>query len=81
METDELRIGVYLEGKLARAMREEKGKTLAAYAAITRAALVEYFQARGYDVEDTVEWGGSRDRTETASDDEGQGLPVAKNAA
>jgi hypothetical protein len=73
MEQNDLRIGVYLEGKLARAMRREKGKTLAAYAAIARAALVEYLLARGYDVEDTVEWGGPRQQAdEREVDDQGQ---------
>ena len=71
---DELRVGVYLEGDLARAMKQEKSKTLAAYAAIARAALVEYFQKRGYDVEDTIAWGGPRESREP---EQGQRTAVA----
>ena len=72
---DELRVGVYLEGDLARAMKQEKSKTLAAYAAIARAALVEYFQKRGYEVEDTIAWGGPR-KTESETEP-GQQTAVA----
>lgn len=51
-----------IEGKLAEAFIEELRKDLTSKSALTRAALVEYLQRRGYkDVEDTTgAWGGFR---------------------
>ncbi len=60
-KSGELSIGVLLKGSLADAMIAESQKSLAAYAAITRAALVEYFSKRGYNVEDELQWGGPRE--------------------
>lgn len=75
MGKEKFTVGVLLEGKLARAMQRERAKTLAAYAAITRAALVEYLRARGYDVEDTIEWGGLREAP-TEEGESPQEVPV-----
>ncbi len=69
-----LRVGVLLKGSLADAMAKESEKTLAAFSAITRAALVEYFSKRGYNVEDNVSWGGPRSQP---SEEQGEGQPVA----
>jgi hypothetical protein len=69
-----LTVGVLLKGSLADAMIAESEKTLAQYAAITRAALVEYFSKRGYAVEDDVSWGGYRERPQ--DEEQGQLVPA-----
>ena len=74
---NELTVGVLLKGSLADAMIKERSRTLAAYSAITRAALVEYFSKRGYDVEDDLMWGGQRDRSE-ADESESSGEVLAE---
>lgn len=72
----DLRVGVLLKGSLADAMIAESERTLAAFSAITRAALVEYFNTRGYKVKDDVAWGGLRDSAEV-QDNEEQPVAVA----
>ena len=61
---NEFTVGVLLKGSLAAAMIKERERTLAQFSAITRAALVEYFNKRGYSVEDDLKWGGSRKESE-----------------
>jgi len=72
-----LRVGVLLRGSLADAMIKESETTLAQYSAITRAALVEYFSKRGYEVKDELTWGGLRERSSQDESEEGQMVAVA----
>jgi hypothetical protein len=66
-----------IEGDLARAFLEERRKTLNSKSEIGRAALVEYLNARGHNVQDTTSaWGGYRERRQDEEEGEEQGQLV-----
>jgi hypothetical protein len=71
----EFTLGVKVKGSLAEALIAESKKTLAPYAAITRAALVEYLNKRGYNAEDELVWGGPREHA-AEEDQQGQLVPA-----
>lgn len=66
-----IRISFDIEGDLARAFVDEMRNSLATKAALGRAALVEYLNNRGHNVEDTTApWGGLRDVTDEEEQDQ-----------
>ena len=74
------RINVTFSGELARAFIDEfvsavKAEPTTSKAEVVRALLVEALHARGHtDIEDTVEWGGYRER---GDDEQGQPMGAA----
>ncbi len=78
-EQKSFRVSITLQGGLARAFIEEFAKSIrenpsTSKSDVARDLMVEGLRARGHDVENTVEWGGYRQRQ---SDEEGQPLAVS----
>ena len=62
----EMDFGIRLKGTLADAFEFERRKAGAPKSGMVRTLLIEALRARGHeDIEDTLEWGGYRERKET----------------